>query len=172
MIGNTCPPGFRKGSNGDKDCVDIDECTENQFNCEETLETCVNSVGGYYCEQKIDVEDQTTVATRVIDPTKCQTGFRFSKLTYQCEDIDECRIGQHTCNLATYNCVNKEGSYDCLPMVSSNLEEESCGSGFRRNRWSRQCEDINECETEYKPCRRDQSCRNTVGSYVCYCQVS
>ncbi|CAG2116609.1 unnamed protein product, partial [Medioppia subpectinata] len=52
-----------------------------------------------------------------------------------------------------------------------NSEDDNCLPGFRRNRWSRECEDINECETEYMPCRREQSCRNTVGSYVCYCQA-
>ena len=171
MIGNTCPPGFRRGPNGDKDCIDIDECAERQYNCMEPIESCINSVGGYYCEQVVELIAETTVAPQVIDPTKCEPGYRFSKLTYQCEDIDECRIGQHSCNLATHNCVNTNGAFNCFPMMSSNLEVEDCRPGFKKNRWSRECEDINECETEYKPCRRDQSCRNTIGSYVCYCQV-
>ena len=37
--------------------------------------------------------------------------FRFS---FQCEDIDECRIGQHNCNLVRHRCINFPGSFKCV----------------------------------------------------------
>jgi hypothetical protein len=167
MIGNACPPGFKQGPNGERDCVDIDECTDKQYDCQEPVETCVNSVGGYYCEP---VSESITTKPKV-NPSDCAKGFRFSKLTYQCEDIDECRIGQHSCNLATHDCINTDGSFTCAPIVRSGILIDSCRSGFRRNRWSNECEDVNECETQDRPCRRGQTCQNTIGSYACYCQV-
>ncbi|CAG2111819.1 unnamed protein product [Medioppia subpectinata] len=114
LLGDTCPPGFKRGPNGDRDCQDINECLDRSQNgCQEPLESCINSVGGYYCEQIPDLDSsETTTRQLITDPTQCKTGYRFSKLTYQCEDIDECRIGQHTCNLATHNCVNTDGTYN------------------------------------------------------------
>jgi fibulin 1/2 len=89
----------------------------------------------------------------------------------ECVDINECKTGTHSCNLTTHECINSNGSFSCVSKVRSRASSESCRSGFRRNRLSNECEDVNECETIYGLCLIGQTCQNTIGSYVCNCQV-
>lgn len=165
--GKECPPGYKEGISKD-DCVDVNECEEDTFDCVPEAQ-CVNSFGGYYCD--VPTVELTTLVPQVAQG--CPRGFRYARSTSVCEDIDECRIGQHSCNAATHQCFNTNGSYVCAAIGSSstnNFERTTCSSGFRRNRWG-ECEDINECERFDNPCPRGQTCKNSVGSYECFCQV-
>lgn len=165
--GKSCPPGFKQGPNGLNDCVDVDECAENLFDCQTPEERCVNSYGAYYCEPANEAIKQETKSNIKL---KCPSGFRLSKTTLKCEDIDECLIGQHSCNLASHICLNANGSYICISR-NSQINHLTCTNGFRKNRWSGECEDINECELNSNACPKGQTCQNTIGSYQCYCQV-
>ncbi len=84
-------------------------------------------------------------------------------MTGECRDINECRIGSHTCH-RSLKCVNTIGSYDCVRVIND------CGIGTIFNETYNRCMDINECANN--PCRPNEKCINTVGSYRCSCSCS
>ena len=89
---------------------------------------------------------------------ECPTGFRASRSTGQCEDIDECVArgpGSAACGIDT-ECQNSPGSYRCV-----------CKAGFHFKNGA--CSDINECQEIPGICQ--QRCSNVWGSYRCHCQV-
>lgn len=131
-------------------CQDIDECVEGQYNCDYKLELCENTIGSFECEEKpnntihssfipsflmnfVDsitnnnnddnnILNQNNYDKREATRGKtCNVGFYFSRSTNQCEDINECEIGQHNCNLSKENCVNFPGTYSCLKL-GNNLD--------------------------------------------------
>ncbi|XP_042549581.1 adhesion G protein-coupled receptor E2-like [Dipodomys spectabilis] len=101
-----CSPGYALES-GDKifrnesenTCQDVNECTSGHHSCHSSAH-CLNKAGGYECG--------------------CRRGWRsffiwatFSGQVHtQCEDVDECRSGQHQCH-SSADCVNTVGSYRC-----------------------------------------------------------
>lgn len=210
-IGNRqCPSGFRASDTpspfgAQTNCLDVDECKEEAFDCDRVREDCENFIGSYTCEAKLDSKSRrlTTVAPSTsttsgsTDPTSCTKGYRFVRFSYQCEDIDECRIGQHDCNLSKEKCVNFPGTYECVPLAGRGSSEESsqsgeagnsqpgssavvraanrraiiCQSGYERNEEFDICEDLDECNQILSPCSTTSYCQNTIGSYVCHCKV-
>ncbi|EFN68423.1 Fibrillin-2 [Camponotus floridanus] len=86
-------------------CVDVDECA---YGIEYTRcnlnDRCINVPGSYTCF-----------------PSSCPPGFWLRNITqfslYEkidfCEDIDECTLGLHNCNMLTHYCLNTNGSYIC-----------------------------------------------------------
>ncbi|KAL5010907.1 hypothetical protein ScPMuIL_013212 [Solemya velum] len=82
-----CLSGFM----GDCDeCVDIDECGTETYDCPKHSE-CVNTIGSYYCE--------------------CEEGFTFMK--EKCLDVNECRDKIDNCPEYSV-CVNTYGSFQCV----------------------------------------------------------
>ncbi|KAL6430493.1 hypothetical protein ACFW04_007830 [Cataglyphis niger] len=85
-------------------CIDVDECVNGIAACG-LGERCINTQGGYRCSPA------------------CPSGFRprnhsqFSEVENEieksCEDVDECKLGLHTCNTLTHYCLNTNGSYVC-----------------------------------------------------------
>jgi len=123
------------------------------------------------------------------------TGGGNSSLGDVCEDVNECELGLDTCALNA-SCVNTVGSFLCecfpgfhgngsvcdhcpphsdSPLGSQLMSNCSCDAGWRRpvapsssaEEW---CVDLNECEAE-PVCGNFSSCNNTVGSFVCLCDV-
>ncbi len=137
--------------------LDIDECSDGTDNCNRSTQSCENLSGSFTC---LMIENE------------CPPGFiQDPDVAEECVDINECKTGNHSCDLTTHDCINSDGSFSCAPKVRSRTLSESCRSGFRRNRLSNECEDVNECETLYRLCLSGQTCQNTIGSYVCNCQV-
>ncbi|XP_064169431.1 fibulin-7-like [Anguilla rostrata] len=89
----------------------------------------------------------------------CEAGFTISgRDSSLCIDIDECELfhmGQAG-RLCLHNCVNTPGGYRC-----------TCPAGYNLTRDSRNCKDIDECETRQHNCTRDQLCVNTYGGFQC-----
>ncbi|KAI9186379.1 hypothetical protein LWI28_016682 [Acer negundo] len=68
-------------------------CKENSFCDDQT--TANNSTGGYLC--------------------KCLHGYKGNPyLSHGCQDIDECKLGNHTCGEESH-CENIQGNYRCIP---------------------------------------------------------
>ena len=67
--------------------------------------------------------------------------------------INECLTDRGGCS---HSCINTEGSYECI-----------CPAGYRLNRPSNSCVDLNECRYE-DPC--EHRCINTPGSHYCQCE--
>lgn len=134
-----CEDGYR--ASGDE-CIDIDECSENSYNCTDG-KTCMNYVGGYRCV-RLD---------------ECLPGYRRNKTFGRCEDIDECQSGLARCGPNMY-CQNTVGSYQCI-----------CNIGYK-NLNATTCVDVDECSVfrpaESCPDPRAR-CVNTEGSYMCVC---
>uniref|UniRef100_A0A182N3D6 EGF-like domain-containing protein n=1 Tax=Anopheles dirus TaxID=7168 RepID=A0A182N3D6_9DIPT len=59
----------------------------------------------------------------------------------------------------------------CVPVSDEDneaVEVKRCGKGFKLNRRTDKCEDVNECETGEATCNpANQVCRNTRGSFLC-----
>uniref|UniRef100_A0A8C9FJH3 Epidermal growth factor n=1 Tax=Pavo cristatus TaxID=9049 RepID=A0A8C9FJH3_PAVCR len=68
----------------------VDECAANMDHCNRNLSGCINTEGGYVC--------------------KCLEGYMGDGL--HCEDIDECKMGTHTCG-ENRTCTNTEGNFTC-----------------------------------------------------------
>uniref|UniRef100_A0A8C3TT75 Epidermal growth factor n=1 Tax=Catharus ustulatus TaxID=91951 RepID=A0A8C3TT75_CATUS len=104
-----CHPGFGRTQDG-KSChaldssnstagtcpvpcsvSDIDECAVHMDRCNRSVSNCINTEGGYVCE--------------------CLEGYTGDGV--HCYDIDECKMGSHTCG-ENMTCTNTEGNFTCL----------------------------------------------------------
>lgn len=166
---NNCPSGFKRTINSttnQAECTDIDECATDADTCRDDLEVCINSHGTYQCQSK-----GSSISERMI----CPKGFRFHRFLYECQDINECKSGQHECHLETEKCTNTLGSYLCESNVNKPeaLNLVSCPQGFEWNSGHKRCEDIDECrENGWKHvCPTNAVCQNTMGTYQCFCEV-
>nr|XP_033957003.1 latent-transforming growth factor beta-binding protein 1 [Pseudochaenichthys georgianus] len=70
-------------------------------------------------------------------------------------DLDECQ-DQRTCTRG--HCQNTEGSFLC-----------HCGPGFRGSLAGDDCDDVDECLEDARPCESGGECVNNMGSYTCSC---
>ncbi|XP_071209776.1 adhesion G protein-coupled receptor L4-like [Salvelinus alpinus] len=108
LLGNleaiVCPGGLI--ANGTKLCVDVDECKEwdSAPPCGSNT-TCYNTQGSFYCQCLPGFVSTTT--------------FKFSPLTGECKDLDECQETPQVCGMNAI-CLNTFGSYHC-----------QCQPGFR-----------------------------------------
>lgn len=149
----------RQGMKPDKynrRCVDINECLNPALNtCDIKTEKCMNIVGSYTCEKYM----------------VCQPGTYLNSIDNVCLDIDECRRRRHNCSRGQ-RCVNTFGSFTCVT--------DGCSPGFKHANTTENnfnCVDIDECsESIVNPCGVQANgqplgkCRNTRGSYTCYCK--
>ncbi|KTF93084.1 hypothetical protein cypCar_00007596 [Cyprinus carpio] len=165
------------GDNSDEElhlCLDISCDPPFRFRCDNTRciyshELC-NSVDD--CGDGTDERPEHCVTPThgpcSADEYKCGNG-QCIPLQYVCDDYDDCEdqtdeLGCYyghgrTCseNLCEHNCTDlSTGGFIC-----------SCRTGYKPNPEDKNtCDDVNECEI-YGTC--PQLCRNTKGSYECFC---
>lgn len=115
---------------------------------------------------------------------------------FMCEDIDECEIGAHNCDMHAA-CVNLPGSFKCRCQAGwigdgikcvgeKNLSYFTCDFICRliviwskcKLNWTEFCwgffftppADRDECTLEDNSCHHNADCANTPGSYRCMCK--
>ncbi|KAM4642152.1 hemicentin-1 [Discoglossus pictus] len=113
----------------------------------------VSSVEANYEQQEetLSFRIQASIA-KGDQSNQCPDGFTFDVSGLYCADDDEC--ASHS--LCSHSCHNIMGSYYC-----------SCPRGLMISADGRTCHDIDECTLEDSICRKNQVCKNTVGSYIC-----
>ncbi|XP_071442617.1 fibulin-1-like [Hetaerina americana] len=140
-------------------CTDVNECQVGLHDCSPS-QRCDNTIGSFQC----------------IRFTSCGTGYTLNAHTGLCEDDDECSLKTDNCNALgpLYECRNTLGSFRCdrkncgSNMVLSNSGQciqVQCSKGYQAGS-DGQCIDIDECAFG-NPCKRNQRCLNTLGSYRC-----
>ncbi|KAI5645950.1 calcium-binding EGF domain-containing protein [Phthorimaea operculella] len=152
-----CPPGFRSGPTDD--CLDIDECEERRDDCQRLSQYCINTHGGFFCQDHVS--------------KRCAPGFAVNKMTGICEDINECEESSEVCHRNEI-CVNMPGAYSCKSKISTLPDYSSvtknCQEGTRPRPGGSGCEDIDECQEGTHLCDSFQRCVNTVGGHECHCK--
>ncbi|KAL4230507.1 Complement component 4 binding protein [Mactra antiquata] len=162
-----CLPGYQLDSTSQ--CVDINECTEEQIFCHQS---CVNTPGSAHCEcndgyNMTSYGNCTDIDECLTEPCShtcnntdgdyycsCMEGFYLDYDNHTCTDIEECVDDVIWCE---HQCLNTIGSAYC-----------SCNKGFQLNlETNNTCEDIDECENGFHVC--EDKCINTIGSYLCDC---
>ena len=146
-----CVNGFRGDGFGVDGCVNIDECAENDHDCDWENAKCTDLT--------------PTADSPAVYECGCQDGWTYFKdfimlgagnieFINECRNINECQLGTDDCD---HKCTDNDGSYTC-----------DCRSGYRLTNDGKTCEDIDECATENGGCAH--TCVNhTDGSYECQC---
>eukprot|EP00079_Xenopus_tropicalis_P024320 XP_012816895.1 PREDICTED: hemicentin-1 [Xenopus tropicalis] len=117
----------------------------------ETLQ--VNSIETDYNPQEESLSFQVHASISRGDLSiQCPSGFSLDSTGLYCTDEDECASSSP----CSHSCHNNIGSYYC-----------SCPRGLMISDDGRTCHDIDECTLEDSICRKNQECKNTVGSYIC-----
>lgn len=144
----SCNPGFILEAD-QKSCEDVDECEDDSHNCNWTTHICVNTQGGYMCQEK-------SVSS------ECVAGYKFSSQQQKCIDIDECAENSDSCDRVIQTCINSQGSFRCID------QKPSCDFGYRYNEELQSCVDIDECEENRDICNKlTERCVNSEGNYWC-----
>lgn len=127
---------------------DIDECAEGRDYCNKESEVCVNERGGYRCVPANELPASSSVAPNPLTTTTTRPSPRIPcPRGYIFSDDSRRCIGNHTLTL--------KQPFRILCLSLQFLSDA----------------DINECTSGVSPCRGNQQCENTVGSYVCRCAV-
>lgn len=157
-----CDDGYQFDE-GEKICMDIDECLDNLHNCKEN-EKCTNTDGSFQCQvESCPNGERLDENNECVPGNECERGFQYDDLFDECRDIDECDRNSTLCPKDEF-CNNLEGSYECKKL--------ECLKGFKPKTsfFMTTCEDINECREDPHVCdNRLESCVNLPGSYECIC---
>lgn len=76
--------------------------------------------------------------------------------------------GQDDCNRESQTCLNTKGNFTCIDKVSKKI----CPPGFKKNLYTQQCEDINECEETENVCAANEECINDPGGHTCVIKLA
>uniref|UniRef100_A0A673Z4P0 Fibulin 2 n=1 Tax=Salmo trutta TaxID=8032 RepID=A0A673Z4P0_SALTR len=87
----------------------------------------------------------------------CFPGFSLMADGQSCEDINECLMSTHTCQMNEH-CVNTAGSFVCQRQIT-------CPLGYKIS--NDVCEDIDECVQGTHNCGPGFECVNSEGSFRC-----
>ncbi|NP_001373587.1 fibulin-7-like precursor [Danio rerio] len=90
----SCDAGFSISSSNTSFCMDIDECELFRHTPPGRVcaHTCVNTAGSFYC--------------------RCPDGYKLSRDSRSCHDVDECVQAAHNCS-SEQVCVNTYGGHRC-----------------------------------------------------------
>ncbi|XP_065089708.1 fibulin-1 isoform X2 [Ochlerotatus camptorhynchus] len=114
---------------------------------------------------QITSEDENEIITDEQPRSDCRLGYEKDQRTGECVDVDECEMGEATCDANNQVCMNLEGTYRCL-----DIQDVKCDAGYRYDRKTVKCEDIDECEDD-SACDEGFQCVNIKGSYDCIAVV-
>eukprot|EP00020_Sapocribrum_chincoteaguense_P002256 CAMPEP_0170752440 /NCGR_PEP_ID=MMETSP0437-20130122/11969_1 /TAXON_ID=0 /ORGANISM="Sexangularia sp." /LENGTH=1509 /DNA_ID=CAMNT_0011091509 /DNA_START=9 /DNA_END=4538 /DNA_ORIENTATION=- len=141
----SCDEGYRLVASWATTCVDINECTDDEYEsgCVEHS-SCVNVIGS---------------------PNRCECNEGFVGDGFvECVDVNECETGDDTCAEEGSTCANTIGGYECTCVEG--YADDSGGQG-------EVCVDVDECANddtnECSGAADGGVCTNLIGSYECSC---
>ena len=171
-----CEFGFQR--NEDQECVDIDECAQDNGGCHENA-ACTNIVGALPSCECLDGYEGSGLSCSDINECltenggcdlnancinhegqantcECREGYEGDG--QNCTDINECATENGGCDLNA-NCINNEGQANSC----------ECRDGYEGT--GQVCTDVNECDTENGGCDQNAACINQVGAdNTCECR--
>ncbi|CAG7729741.1 unnamed protein product [Allacma fusca] len=147
-------------------CEDDDECLFGNHDCGRLGPewTCKNTLGSFRCERASrQCPSGLALAPNGECRPACTSGYHFNQRG-DCLDIDECKpqAGVRSVCSPTQQCVNTQGSYQCISKII-------CPAGYESDVNGTKCEDIDECERGTHTCKGNQQCRNRGGGFICQC---
>ena len=146
----SCKIGYE--INGHNTCGDVNECVDDNGNLTGETDVCADGASDHLCDvctnPGASAKCQNTVGSF---ECQCMPGYGGD----QCQDLDECTDGGHTCSSVDEDGIFKiaaacgnfpAGSFTCGCDPSSGfiLTTGSDGNSY--------CHDVNECDTLPKPC--------------------
>lgn len=167
-----CPDGYRDTHDDGSECVDLDECAENNGGCDASHGVCKNTPGardcsctdgyqgdGLHCSLNAPCSDDSgcdaLAACQSVDGQRvcvCDEGYEGNGK--RCTDIDECTRKTAMCPDDS-TCTNTPGDAVC-----------ACKAGYAGLPGA--CTDIDEC-AEHKDFCAAGACKNDPGSFHCIC---
>ena len=183
-----CKNGFKKEKNGsttESQCIDIDECKDDNFGCSHT---CINVFGGAHClcpygyklededpfKECVDINEcmednggceQTCINLEGSLKCGCQAGYTLDHVDNStCHDTNECDEIPNLCG-DHGDCLNTPGYFKC-----------KCHTGFEIDDTGESCVDIDECKEDHDDisrsiCGNGGTCVNLDGGFDCECPL-
>ncbi|XP_077120986.1 protein disulfide isomerase CRELD2 isoform X2 [Ranitomeya variabilis] len=138
------------------------ECADGYFNVEKNDTHCTCSACHESCKTCYGPSSNGCIV--------CKEGW--TREDEGCADVDECATEQPPCKENQY-CLNTEGSFSCKRCDNSCAgctgegpeTCKACATGYVLE--ADKCSDVDECSTEQPPCKENQYCLNTEGSFSC-----
>ncbi|XP_070576452.1 latent-transforming growth factor beta-binding protein 1-like [Ptychodera flava] len=167
VCGNTCCRGWRLNPSTKQCTIPICGCLNGGRCIAPRRCYCPSGFTGNVCQYRAYVTSQPPIITT--EPLLARETMRGP--CFRVVTMDECKApltNMYTLHDDCCSTVGKAWGNPCFICPQQIGRETDCQTGFKKDRDTEHCVDINECVALQDVCGNG-SCRNTYGSYRCVC---